>query len=320
MGTQNIQKLLAVVICTYNGAAHLEEVIRAVLAQDGFEQYVQNVIVVDNKSTDETRAITERIVSESSAVEYQFEEQQGLAFARRHAAKCKCQWVAFLDDDNIVFPGWLDAVISTIEHNSRAGVINGAVIPMPNEAYTSQEKVMLQAFYRDLACTHLTPADSDRNAGIGYPVGAGMCVLTAALKKIDEDGWLKLVGRKGNILLSGEDGEMAFRVKQQGYEFVYSPQIKLYHIIPPFRLTEEYLQRLLSGLVADSYRYISMKPCYVLQRLLRVCKYVGQIMFCKAALPFTQDAVKQVQYHQKIINCRQFIQLAFQDKLTRRDV
>lgn len=314
------QKLLTVVICTYNGAAHLEEVLRAVLSQDCFGQYVEAIVVVDNNSTDKTREVALRLTAEFPVIEYRLEERQGLSFARRHAARCQSPWVAFLDDDNIVASGWLIAIARTIEANPHAGIINGAVIPMPNEAYTPQEKAMLQAFYRDLACTHLTMEASRTEAGTGRPVGAGMCVLTGALKKIDAEGWLKLVGRQGELLFSGEDGELAYRVQKQGYGFVFNPEIKLYHIIPPSRLTEKYMQRLFFGLVADSYRYISMKPCYVLQRILRVTKYCVQIVCCKIISLLTQNRVRQLVCRYTITNCQQFIRIACRDKFFRRDV
>lgn len=311
-------KLLTVVICTYNGARNIKKVVEAVLGQEEFDDYVQSVIVVDNKSSDNTKETVEQIASTAPVVEYQYEENQGLAFARRHAVEVDSPWVAFLDDDNVVMPGWLTAIVTTVAEHPRAGIVNGAVIAKPNVDCTVAQREMLQVLYRDLACTHLTYEDSCNDKSTRGPVGAGMCVATEALRKIDAEGWLHLVGRQGGRLSSGEDGELAEKVQRHGYQFVFNPAAKLYHVIPSARLTDEYAHKLLSGLVDGSYNYISMKPFYVMQRTLRAVKYCGQILLCWPRFWFAKERVQRLRCEYLIETRREFIAMVWRDRIVRR--
>jgi len=72
---------LSVIICTYNRAELLKNVLQDVceqtLADSEFE-----VIVVDNHSTDQTRAVAESFSQRYPNIRYCFEAQQGLSHAR----------------------------------------------------------------------------------------------------------------------------------------------------------------------------------------------------------------------------------------------
>src|SRR3954462_3861203 len=67
---------ISVVLSTYNRGPLLESALRSVLAQQlaapAFE-----LIVVDNNSTDGTRAIVDRVAAEDGRVRYVFEARQG---------------------------------------------------------------------------------------------------------------------------------------------------------------------------------------------------------------------------------------------------
>ena len=52
-----MNKLFTVVICTYNGSKNLEEVLDAICVCTDLDKLVDQIIVVDNASTDGTRDI-----------------------------------------------------------------------------------------------------------------------------------------------------------------------------------------------------------------------------------------------------------------------
>lgn len=86
------------------------------------------VVVVDNDrastATTADRASTHRLI-------YLVEPDQGLANVRNaclEAAPADCDFVAFVDDDEWVVPGWLDALLA-MQIRTRADIVQGVVLP-----------------------------------------------------------------------------------------------------------------------------------------------------------------------------------------------
>ena len=57
----------------------------------------------------------------------------------------------------------------------------------------------------------------------------------------------QFIGRKGNLLLSGEDNEICEKTIKLGYKVYQLKNLKLKHYLPPKRLTWSYVTRLNKG-------------------------------------------------------------------------
>jgi GT2 family glycosyltransferase len=108
---------LSVVIGTRNGADTIGEQLDALASQGSRHQ--PEVVVSDNGSTDDTAAVAERysdrferlIVVDSSEV-------AGASHARNvGAAAATGDYLLFCDDDDVVAPGWLDAMAAALERH-----------------------------------------------------------------------------------------------------------------------------------------------------------------------------------------------------------
>ena len=90
---------ISVVVCTYNRAGLLVGALQSLCEQTlAASQY--EVIVVDNKSEDNTHAVTEKFCSLYPNVRYCFETKQGLSHARNLGwQESKGEYVAYIDDD-----------------------------------------------------------------------------------------------------------------------------------------------------------------------------------------------------------------------------
>ena len=87
---------ISAIICTHNREDYLGAAIDSLLEQD-FADY--EVIVVDNASTDSTRAIVEARLPHPQ-LQYVYEANLGLSVARNAgAAVAKGEILAYLDDD-----------------------------------------------------------------------------------------------------------------------------------------------------------------------------------------------------------------------------
>ncbi|MGN0384904.1 MAG: glycosyltransferase [Lachnospiraceae bacterium] len=240
---------ITIVICCYNGEEKLPLVIEHIYAQTSLENYVSEVIIVDNNSTDKTKNVIEgcAVRYNKIPIRYAFEPISGLSNARkRGVSECKTKWIAFLDDDNYVEKNWIYYIAKYIDENKSVGVFNGAVIPYVSFQMTDEENQRLKASLKVLACTHYNKEELSRNPKTPFrnPIGAGMVILAEPLKKLLGEGWLDSAGRTRDNLTSGEDGEMAFYIKNQGYSFGFCPEAVLEHHMSRVRLSEEYLLKM----------------------------------------------------------------------------
>lgn len=113
---------VTVIINTYNRADRVGRAIASVLGQD-FADF--EVVVVDDGSRDHTPEVVASFeVPRLRAVR---QENRGLCAARnRGLAEAKGDWVGFLDDDDLFFPGVLAAVARAA--SSQVGYVCGAAL------------------------------------------------------------------------------------------------------------------------------------------------------------------------------------------------
>lgn len=116
--------LISVVICTYNRADLLANLLPTV-CQQSVERSQYEVIIVDNNSTDNTSVVSDSFVAHNDNVRYCFEPQQGLSHARNRGwQEAKGQYVAYLDDDCKVPEQWLEVAADVI-HRISPSVFGG---------------------------------------------------------------------------------------------------------------------------------------------------------------------------------------------------
>src|SRR5437868_1294010 len=100
--------VISVVLCTYNRSAGLRRTLESIhaAAPPGL---ACELIIVDNNSTDDTRAVAADFLTASGINgRYVFEKRQGLSHARNAGIRAATgEVLAFTDDDVTVHPKWL---------------------------------------------------------------------------------------------------------------------------------------------------------------------------------------------------------------------
>ena len=116
----------SVVIPCFNYGHHLAEAVESVLAQTlrGVE-----VIVVDDGSTDDSRAVAERLIAEhpDAAIRLITKANEGSPGATRNAgiAVAQARYVLCLDADDALHPGFLAATVSALDAHPDAAIAYG---------------------------------------------------------------------------------------------------------------------------------------------------------------------------------------------------
>ncbi|AFY80533.1 hormogonium polysaccharide biosynthesis glycosyltransferase HpsE [Oscillatoria acuminata] len=239
---------LTVAIPTYNGSPRLPQVLEALRHQINPEKIAWEVIIIDNNSSDETAQVIkdyQRNWPEDSPLEYYFEGQQGLAFARERAIQeAKGTYVAFLDDDNIPAPDWIAAAHEFGKTHPQAGAFSGQIHGefevKPPENFNKIAAFL--AIREHGSKSFLFDPDN-----LKLPPGAGLVVRKQAWRDVVPRR-TKLRGRIGKEIVAGEDYEVLLYLHQAGWEIWYNPEMHLNHCIPRQRLEREYLLPLARGI------------------------------------------------------------------------
>lgn len=232
---------LDVVICTYNRAADLDRCLHVLRRQTAPQDW--RVTVVDNNSSDATPTVVNNHASAGAlpALTRVFEPKPGLTAARQRAMRdSDADWIAFVDDDCLLRPGWVAGALATVAAHPDAGGIGGRVLPnwgRPAPAHLARNGWLF--------------AEQDLGAApceVHSLVGAGMILSRLALNRT---GWTErplLSDRIGRGFVSGGDVEISLRLRAAGFALRYVPALILDHIIARDRQEMHCLTGLAAGL------------------------------------------------------------------------
>src|SRR5690242_7289366 len=96
---------LSLLLCTYNRSADLREALETALAQETEGHFNYEVVVVDNNSKDDTRAVVEEfMLGGRQNLRYLFESRQGKSYALNTGLQAIRGWAYVIVDDDFILP------------------------------------------------------------------------------------------------------------------------------------------------------------------------------------------------------------------------
>lgn len=258
---------LSVIICAHNPyVSYLMRTIEALRAQTlPLERW--EFLLVDNASKEPLASAYD--LSWHPHARHIAESKLGLAPARRRGmCEARAEILVFLDDDNIVSPDYLAEVVRISHQYSSLGTFgSGAIIgefEVPPPAHLKQYLRYLAL--REVHETHLSRDAMSKEA---KPWGAGLCVraeVAAAYCQSCADATIAISGRHGQDLLGGEDDEISIVACNMGFQIGIFPELKLIHLIPERKITDQYLIRIREGLALTdlllAYKWQGVRPGY----------------------------------------------------------
>lgn len=131
--------LLSVIVPTYNYASNLAISLTSVLKQLNRES---ELIVIDDGSTDETKAIVESLTAEGHCTfSYAWQANGGAASARNHGLRlARGAYVLFLDADDQMMPGTIDTVCAYLKAHPETDLLIGGHVTHRRDG--QEKKVM----------------------------------------------------------------------------------------------------------------------------------------------------------------------------------
>jgi glycosyltransferase involved in cell wall biosynthesis len=258
--------VISVILCTHNPRIdYLEKAVEGLRSQT-LSREEWELVVVDNESDPALNLETFGRVGATLRVVR--ENTLGLTPARlRGIREAAGEIFIFVDDDNILEPDYLERAAAIAQANPHLGAWGGQSKPR----FEKRPPEWTRRYWGSLVIRELT---GDRWSNIHYlhesmPAGAGLCVRRTVAAHYDDlhrSGTRSMMlDRAGSQLLSGGDTDLVCCAFDIGLGAGTFSALRLVHLIPPTRLKESYLLKLVegiaySGVVLRSYRPGSYPP------------------------------------------------------------
>jgi glycosyltransferase involved in cell wall biosynthesis len=227
---------ISVVLPTHNRGNLLRETLRALVAQS-LPKSAYEIIVVNNRSTDCTREILQEF-ADTHGIKHIDEEKLGAAIARNTGWRAaQGSWVAFMDDDVLVPPTWLESIRSAVESSSdKLACVGGPVRPI---LQGSQPSWMHDELNWPLAIIDWGDHRKEmQDIFTEWLVSANLAVSRDVLEELGGfHPGLDKVGRRN--LVNGET-HLQKRILDAGYRCVYDPHVCVRHHVTATRLTQSW--------------------------------------------------------------------------------
>ena len=243
---------ISAIICTHNPRNEYLVRVLASLRKQTLSHTDWELVVVDNRSDEPLAGRVD--LSWHSRAKIIREEAAGLSNARICGILAsQGDLILFIDDDNVLDAAYLENCLSISTEWPHLGVWGGAIVPEleiePAEHIRPHlSKLALRGVARPLWSNLRTCVDAE-------PWGAGLCVRKAAALAYCEyfkTTKLRILDRVNKTLLSGGDTELCYVVCSLGLGMGLFPQLKLLHLIPQSRLTDDYMIKISHGLTATN--------------------------------------------------------------------
>ncbi|MCP9849779.1 glycosyltransferase [Cyanobium sp. Morenito 9A2] len=255
--------MLSVVLPTHNpNPERLERTLEGLRVQT-LATAEWEMLLVDNASDPELSA---QWVSWHPRGRLVREQRLGLTHARlRGLAEAAPGVIAWVDDDNVLAPTYLEEVRDVCAAHPRLGAAGGPAIAEVQGSVPAW-------FVPDLAPIGCRdhgdqPLWMEWNpAAPAYPaaapIGAGLAIRTEAMavwaEQVKGDPRRLALGRSGQALSSGEDNDICLTLLRAGWQLAYLPQLRLTHLIPSKRLELDYQRRLAEASFRDFVRVLDL--------------------------------------------------------------
>ena len=232
---------LSLIIATYNRSASLIRALESVVEQNAPTKEWE-CIVVNNNSSDDTQESFDKFAAAHAECNLRMvsEPRQGLSFARnRGIRESQGEYIAIIDDDERISPDFIAAYISLFDSTPDAVAAGGPIVA---EYPSGRPRWMSHFTERPVANTMYFGDKVRLFPGGRIPGGGNMAMRRESVRRYGV--FDTSLGYVGESLVGGEESDLFERLRIADAKYYYVPKAVMYHIIPPEKLTQEYLSRL----------------------------------------------------------------------------
>lgn len=219
------------VVCTHDRAVRLKICLASLAAQTLPAKCVE-IVVVDDGSTDDTPEVCQEAAGRMPNLKVIRQSNAGLGAARNRGWEAtQAPFVAFLDDDAIAPPFWLERLMAIwSEMPGDVACVGGPVEAewgAPPPSWLTPPLALWLTVWSRKESRVIT------NEGMAF-AGANMAFRREALAAVG--GFSIALGRKGSTLLSHEESDLWERLRNRRWQACYDAGIPVRHYVSPERL------------------------------------------------------------------------------------
>ena len=273
----------SVIICTHNPRADYFARVLDGLRSQTLPLHKWELLIVDNAS--QVPVASSCDVSWHPTARHILERELGVAYARRRGIQeASADLIIFVDDDNVLDENYLAEAIKIGQEWPSLGAWGSGCIRGDFEVDPPVSLTKLRPWWlipvREVSAPRWSNLASCEDA---IPWCAGLCVrkeVGMAYSQFCDQSSMQITSRQGASLFGGEDIEISFVCCNHGLGIGIFPALKLTHLIPKRRLTEDYLVRMmedssLSGiLLYYKWQNIIPQSPFSIKTLLSVLKTI----------------------------------------------
>jgi glycosyltransferase involved in cell wall biosynthesis len=241
---------ISVVICTHNPRPDYLQRVMEGLRNQTLPKDQWELLLVDNASR-EPLAFAWDISWHPNALQIR-EEELGLAIARlRGMQESSADLLVFVDDDNILDPDYLSEALRISRDWPILGVWGSGCISLEYELQPSEylkDACLGLLAHRDIKSPYWSNVSPSPEVALWTAGGCVRSNIALAYRRQYEESAIRIVGRRGTELTSHEDVEISYVACSLGFGMGVFPQLRLTHLIPKVRVTEDFLLRMQEGL------------------------------------------------------------------------
>jgi glycosyltransferase involved in cell wall biosynthesis len=235
---------ISVIICTYNRADSLFRTLESLHNQELDRNVSGELIVVDNNSSDRTADVVARFSDTPTvALRYLLEQRQGKSYAlNTGVAAARGEILAFTDDDVVADRGWLQAIWNASRAHDARG-FGGKILPFwicRKPGWVVMQGPYANAFGKLVVHDFGDAVLDYARVGLLAPAGANMFFRKEVFS--EHGGFDERLGLFGNKRIGQVDTEFCRRLIGRGETLLYVPQVVVWHVEEPDRLTKRYFR------------------------------------------------------------------------------
>jgi len=213
---------VSIVIPVFNGEKTLRQCLNSVLNQI-YKNY--EVIVVDNNSTDRTKAIIKEFEQKDKKIKHFFESRRARGAARfKGEINSEGEIILMTDSDCIVPDNWIEEMTKPIT-NKQAIAVQGMLKPIIKNYWTIQYQKEKERIMKERM----------KDEKIGLIDTANFAIRKDILKE---------VGYTNPEIFSGNDNELMIRIKNNGYNILFKyTDVLHFHADTALKLFRKFFKR-----------------------------------------------------------------------------
>lgn len=228
LGSDSMPKV-SIIVLTYNSAVHITALIESICNQNNKEDF--EIIVIDNKSLDDTVKKTKTLISKNKDKELILklvENKNNAGFAagiNKGVKYAQGKYVLFINPDARWKKGKVSDMTKILEANPEVSIVGGRMVKNNGMVEKSAGK------FFDLKSSFLIALGLDENLGIRFSPNKTSRVdfVSGGFMMVRRSAFEELGGFDENLFMYVEDMEFCYRAKKAGYKTYFCHDAEVEH-------------------------------------------------------------------------------------------